>query len=224
VISFLYPSFCRFCGLHIKKDSIFCTSCDSKITPTPSITINLNKNFSCKIYAASDYKDPLKKLILRKNSSRFVFADRLASRQLGNIIYQKVVALESGWGSRFTFDLIIPVPLHWTRYAKRGFNQSHEMAKVLGKKLGIPVIRLLKRTRSTLFQSKLSFDLRQKNLQKVFVVRKKYINNLDNIIKHKRILFVDDLYTTGATIKNVIRPILRYNPGTISVFVACRVP
>jgi ComF family protein len=199
LLSILYPSFCRFCSVFICQGKIFCESCESKIKPVTG-----------EVFAVSAYKDPLKKLVLRK-----MYSDRLASIQLAQLIYERTTI------KNVLFDYVVPIPLHWTRYAWRGYNQSYEMAKFLGKKLKIPVLKILRRVRRTIFQSKLSNEQRKKNVKNVFVVGNKYRDS--GILKNKRILIVDDLYTTGATVENAKRPLKKEGAKFLAVAVACKV-
>ncbi len=89
------------------------------------------------------------------------------------------------------FDALVPVPLHWRRRWQRGFNQSDLLARGLGRKWGIPVIRALRRLRYTVTQTALSHSARRKNVAAVFAPRR----NLNS----QRILLIDDVLTTGST-------------------------
>jgi len=227
VTSFLFPSLCRSCGVFVRNEAVFCQSCDEKISPISSFTLSVTTQFSIKIYAACAYEGPFRKLILRKNRSAFSSADRLASRQLAYVMCEKIEAIKTPlfwqkWSGAFPVDFIVPIPLHWTRYAKRGFNQSYEMARVVGERLDRPVLRLFQRSRRTKFQSRLSSSDRQENVKGVFKIRRKYEDDFKNLVYNKHILFVDDLCTTGATIKNVARVLLKAKPQSISAMVACR--
>jgi predicted amidophosphoribosyltransferase len=99
------------------------------------------------------------------------------------------------------------------------------MAKVLGKKLDIPVVRLLKRKKRTKFQLKLTKSSRQENVKNAFCICKKSRDNLSEIIQDKNIIIIDDLCTTGATLKNMSITLLKKGgqaPRSISALVACR--
>ena len=91
-------------------------------------------------------------------------------------------------------DLVVPVPLHWYRKWRRGYNQAQviaaEVAKVLGARLGADV---LCRTRRTRTQTRLDADARLKNVAGVFQVRKPPL-------EARHILLLDDTFTTGATL------------------------
>jgi ComF family protein len=94
------------------------------------------------------------------------------------------------------FDLIIPVPLHISRKRKRGYNQSEEFGKGLSEMLEIPCSdEFVKRVIKTKTQTRKSRLNRWENVSEVFNVIK------PEAIKDKRILLVDDVVTTGATLE-----------------------
>ena len=96
-------------------------------------------------------------------------------------------------------DAIIPVPLHKSRYRKRGYNQAEEFAKGVSKLLNVPVkTDLIKRVKSTKALKNLDVAGRQNNLKKAFLI-------MQNDVKLKTIILVDDIYTTGATLDEISR-------------------
>lgn len=206
--AFLMPSLCACCKKFLSTTDIFCFACRHKIFPVVSKTIDVTPSFSMTVLAISDYKDPLKKLILAKS-----WSDVLASYQMGELMWQYLPL------QRLDYDLIVPIPLHWTRYAWRGFNQAHEIAKVLQKKKNVPLCHLLKRVKKTKFQSKLISSLRAENLKEAFVLNNTHIQDYRN----KHILLVDDLMTTGSTLRSAAKLLLTLKPRKITVVVVCRV-
>ncbi len=91
------------------------------------------------------------------------------------------------------FDLIVPMAMHWWRRWQRGFNQAEALARVIGKRTGIPVLDLVRRTRSTSRQAGLTNSARRKNVSGTFAVRQ------PERLRERRVLLVDDVLTTGAT-------------------------
>lgn len=90
---------------------------------------------------------------------------------------------------------IVPVPLHENRMKERGFNQSEELAKGISSILDIFTLKdLLIRIKDTPHQTDLTRSQRQENIKKAFQVRD------SRVIQGKKVLLVDDVYTTGATI------------------------
>lgn len=95
---------------------------------------------------------------------------------------------------RWKPDVIIPIPLYWLKYWKRGYNQAELIAKEVSVMLNIPVdLHLLKRNRHTKPMKELNDADRVKNLENAFKISA-------DIVKYKKVLLIDDIYTTGATI------------------------
>ena len=96
-------------------------------------------------------------------------------------------------------DVIMPVPLHWMRRRKRGYNQAQILAEELGRMLNIPVdSKSLVRRKKTSPQKKLGHDARKKNLKKAFAVKQTFL-------PVRKVLLVDDIYTTGNTLDAVAK-------------------
>ena len=88
-------------------------------------------------------------------------------------------------------ELVTFVPMHPWRRLRRGLNQSEVLAVWMAKRLGLPCRGVLNRTRNTVQQAKLTGEERQKNLKDAF--------RADESVNGKRVLLVDDVFTTGAT-------------------------
>lgn len=94
---------------------------------------------------------------------------------------------------------LLPIPLHSSRYRDRGFNQAEIIAHALGKRLGIPVkTDLLIRVKKTIPQVEMKDrDKRLANMKDVFAIK-----NPQSAIRNSRIMLVDDVFTTGATLRS----------------------
>lgn len=92
------------------------------------------------------------------------------------------------------FDLIVPVPLHWTRALTRGYNQASLLCDILSKETGKPARSILRRVRATPKQASLDRAGRMKNLRGAFALRPS--KRCDG----RGILLVDDVLTTGSTL------------------------
>ena len=90
-------------------------------------------------------------------------------------------------------SVLCPVPLHWTRYIERGFNQSELIARFLSKRTDLPVHILLRRIRCTGHQAWRTREERLHAMHDAFVVRK-------NMTMPKHVVLIDDIVTTGATL------------------------
>ena len=120
-------------------------------------------------------------------------------------------------------DYFVPIPLHWSRYAHRGFNQAHIIAKYLSKQTHTPMANLLMRSKKTLFQSRLKMSDRQGNVENVFSLHPWYTwrSELEKF-KGKHLMLVDDLCTTGSTLKSAARALQVLKPASVNAIVCCR--
>lgn len=92
------------------------------------------------------------------------------------------------------WDIIVPVPLHALKKQRRGYNQSEQFALGLSRSLGIPAEELLLRIKNTPTQTRKSRLERQSNVDEVFALKS------GKRVTGKRVLLVDDVLTTGATL------------------------
>jgi ComF family protein len=116
----------------------------------------------------------------------------------------------NGWGLPAP-DLIVPVPLHPKRLRERGFNQSGVLAGELARKIKVPVsFDVIRRKHQTLPQTRLKRAERLKNVKGAFE-----ICDVDTV-RGRRVLLVDDVYTTGTTLSECAR-ILKSKGGASEV-------
>jgi ComF family protein len=113
-------------------------------------------------------------------------------------------------------DMIVPVPLHWKRFYQRGYNQSELLAIMLGRKIHKPCRKVLKRIRPTTRQATLSREERLKNLKNAFAVPH------PEKVKDQKILLVDDVLTTGATLHACAETLLTAGAASVVVFTIAR--
>jgi len=113
------------------------------------------------------------------------------------------------------FDVVIPVPLHSARRRERGYNQSDLLAREVAAHLGIPFLtRALKRVKNTRSQTGLKREERLLNVQGAFRVKDK------PAVSGKAVLLVDDVTTTGATLKACGEALILVGAGKVMAVVA----
>ncbi|HVX83266.1 MAG TPA: phosphoribosyltransferase family protein [Phycisphaerae bacterium] len=117
-------------------------------------------------------------------------------------------------------EALVPVPLHWWRRVRRGFNQAEELAREAGKLGGWRVVRGLKRVRRTGEQTRMdSATRRQENLRGAFLAR------ADGGMAGKHVWLVDDVSTTGATLRAATAALKNlpgeWRPASVNAAVLC---
>ena len=116
-----------------------------------------------------------------------------------------------------SYDTIVPVPISKKRYKERGYNQSYLIAKEISKKTKLELQnRCIIKSKNVIEQSKLNKEEREKNIKGVYEIIDK--ENLQN----KRIILVDDIYTTGNTVNECCKILQKAQPKSISVIVIAK--
>jgi ComF family protein len=117
-------------------------------------------------------------------------------------------------------DALVPVPLHWRRLWARRFNQSAALAQVVARASGVPVAHeALKRVKPTQQQVGLSQAERARNVQGAFRVPEAGRIH----VAGRRLVLVDDVLTSGATVDVCARALLRAGAANVDVLVFARV-
>jgi len=119
------------------------------------------------------------------------------------------------WG-REDFDIVAPVPLHPKRSRERGFNQSELLARSLSRQIALPWVRALVRTRPTLPQVGLSDARRRDNVRNAFRC------TAPEAVYGRRVLLIDDVMTTGATVSSAALALLDGGAIRVSVLTVAR--
>ena len=178
--------FCAKCGRHLEwdvKGQDFCADC-------------MHTRFSfARAQSACLYTGTTKKCIQLLKYSKRLCLLRPLSELLKDFAIKHVDIKR--------FDWVVPVPLHRTTFANRGFNQAHLLAKGLARDFRLKVFTGLKKSQVSESQSKLTQDRRRKNIKGAFTI------NNGRALKNKSALLIDDVLTTGSTANECSR-ILRY--------------
>ena len=191
-----------------------CTKCQKALTfeeqNKQSLCYSCQENNSFnKIFTVFSYQDPIKKLILDlKFKQQLVYGDFL-----GKILAEFVI---DNWYQYHPLpDIIIPVPLHVDRLRSRGFNQAFELSKYITKVTKIKTNNTACiRTKNTINQASLLKAKRNINIKHAFAATK---------FPYEHIAILDDVVTTGGTIKSLCKAISAKNSNIIiDVWCICR--
>jgi len=149
---------------------------------------------------------------------RVVHAMKYADQPLIGYQLGKQAAIEMQYADFFeNIDVIVPIPLHPKRLRERGYNQSEYIARGIREITGIPVDTThVTRVRNTSQQALQSGEERKHNVADAFAV------NHPEQMYRKHILVVDDLITTGETMRSCLEAMKRFRGATFSVFALCK--
>lgn len=187
------PFRCYGCGFEavIGPDGL-CPDCRAKILfcPAPTVLQPLDG-----LAVGVQYTDPIRHAVIGlKSDARFFEAPFLA----------QYMTVPDGW----QVDLLVPVPLHPIRSLLRGFNQSELLAQLLSARTGIPYSnKLLYKSRFTAQQKQLTPEARRKNVRNSF--------RADPLCKGLRLVLIDDLFTTGATLYECAKTLKRAGASAV---------
>ena len=185
--SSIMPLCCVFCGIRtLPPETCICSGCDADLpriaSPPPPVSSPLEYDV-----APLAYEFPVDAAIKALKFKRSLFY----GPALAELLCRACRHLPDD------IDAVLPVPLHWQRRWFRGFNQADEIAAPVAKHLGVPLLRNVKRVRATPFQSGLSARERARNLRDAFEV--------DGALSARHVLIVDDVITTGATVRQLAK-------------------
>ena len=162
-----------------------------------------NKNFYFdRAISCIEYCDKSKVLVL----SLKYYGNTYMSRYIAQVMRDKLEF------EQLSADYIIPVPLHKKRMRIRGFNQAEKIASYLSECTNIPIIDCIKRNRNTKRLYALNKFQREKELKNAFEVK----GGSEKIIG-KRIILVDDIFTTGTTVNEISKKLKIYGVDEIIV-------
>lgn len=218
----LLPRVCLLCGARTRLDVPLCLPCLAEM-PRPGPTcyrcgVALPVDGLCpgcqrrppafgRTLVAAEYVSPLRELVHGlKFHGRMVVAELL-----GGLLAEVVVQRGEG-----VPQLVLPVPLHRRRLRARGYNQAAEIARAAARQLDLPVdVESCRRIRDTTPQSELpNAAQRIRNLEGAFVLQRP--------LNAGHVAIVDDVMTTGSTVGEMARTLVRGGVGRVDIWACCR--
>ncbi|MBU6301938.1 MAG: ComF family protein [Verrucomicrobia bacterium] len=191
-----FPALCEPCRFRLHPlEAPFCEICGEKfhgLAQGPMSCWNCRGRALAFDFARSGYHahELVRELIHRLKYGREIALSRLLGQLLLRNWEDRRVERHRDW-------ILVPVPLHPRRERERQFNQSDELCRVVSAETGLPRLPALRRVRATTAQASLDQESRLENLKDAFVLVRQ--PEVLERIEGKRILLVDDVFTTGAT-------------------------
>ncbi len=225
IIDFLFPKFCLGCGC---PGTYICTDCRKRIIPfeksrclycNKSSYIGLTHPSCCKrlnidgITIIFQYNPFMRKVVksIKYRLAREVFRELTININPSHL--ESLLKMKRVYGKA----LIQPIPLEKSRFLKRGFNQSVLIARFFSRILGLKVADYLKRSAPSDPQAELkSRSRRYGNIRGVFTLRP------DSSLDNKTFVLVDDVVTTGATVREAARVLKKNGAKRVYVLSLCR--
>lgn len=226
----LFPPVCPGCRTLVSEPGTLCATCWPKI--------RFIEHPVCPVYGTPFTHEMGPGMISAEAIARPpVFARARAAAAYDGVARQMVQALKyhdrtdlawwmAGWMIRAGSELIseagviVPVPLHRMRFFSRRFNQSAELARALSLRTSLPFSpEALERVRKTHQQVGLDRTAREANVRGAFLVPEVH----EIAVRGRRVLLIDDVYTTGATVGAAARALLKAGASEVDVLTFARV-
>ena len=226
IMDFLAPPVCPFCEKDVfKGESGICGKCDSELPQFPErrcpgcggpLDGILDLCEACADAGPRPWSMAVSAFPffgeIRLAVHRFKYRNRIS---LAPFFGKKMAQAWVTYGTD-DIDFVSYIPLHWMRFMERGYNQAELLAAQVARHLEIDTLCTLRRNRSTGRQATLGRTDREQNLRGAF---KPY---RPERFEGKRILLVDDVFTTGSTLAEATRTLLKSGAESVSVLTIAR--
>lgn len=196
------PARCLCCGRAVRPERLFCPGCVPALPKEPlSREFPLSGGGSLAVAACFPYEKGFRRTLHRLKFQE----ERALARPLGTLMAEAASSLGED------FDGVTWVPMSPQKLRRRGYNQSELLAKAVAKELGLPAWDLLEQVRETDTQHSLTRAQRADNVRGAYRAKSAALG--------KRLLLVDDIVTTGATLRACAQGL--YGAGAQKVCAVC---
>lgn len=224
LVELLYPDKCVVCGDIVAPKHAFCVVCEKGLPYVKgTICLHCGKNVEENQVFCMDCSKTQHRFCCNRSVFRYegkikqaMYELKYGNKKVMAEYFAQQIYIELGdWIRSLEIDGIIPIPLHKKREKRRGYNQSELIAERLGALLDIPVYaKQLVRVQKTRPQKELNGEQRKNNVKNAFKIN-------ENAIQLKRVMLLDDIYTTGATLNAATVKLFEYGTREVYTVTAC---
>ncbi len=199
VKQFLFPPKCPLCGSLVEGNDLYCKTCSEKYFEHETRVFNVpigKKSKMLAVHTGHYYEGYYKKYVEKfKFSGKTSYAEKLSEIMLSTL-------------PNIKFDFVTFVPMCSDKFKKRGYNQAELLAQKLSEKINVPCVEIFEKVRHNKTQHKLNARERIINVKNAYKVK------ID--ISGQKILLIDDIITTGATMCECARISYKANAALVT--------
>lgn len=208
----IYPRICGICE-KINRNSL-CNKCEIQLKKQQDVNIinqgkEIQEKYFNELIYVFKYEGQIRKLILdyKFNDKPYIYLTFVNFLLKNEKIFENIKK----------YDKITAVPISKKRLKTRGYNQSQLIAKEIARQTNLELVNnCIIKTKNIIEQSKLNREDREKNIKGVYQLKNK------QLIENKKILLIDDIYTTGSTVNECSKILRQGNPKEIGILVLAK--
>lgn len=212
ILNLIYPQTCGICG-KINENSL-CKKCEIKLNKQAENRIikegnEIEDKYFNELMYIFRYEGQIRKLIIdyKFNDKAYLYKMFVNFLLKNKKIFENIK----------NYDTIIPVPISKKRKNERGYNQSLLISRNIAEKTNLELMNnCLIKTKNIIEQSKLNKEDRFQNIQGVYDLKNK------KLLENRKILLIDDIYTTGSTANECSKTLRAANPDKVGILVLAK--
>ncbi|MDE6267133.1 MAG: ComF family protein [Muribaculaceae bacterium] len=198
LLSVIFPDVCEICGSTlVPGEMLLCSHC---LHAMPRLNLFTNKfnDIHHRLFSTHSHIDKAAALYAYHRHDEYaevILTMKYRNRpDIGEKLGMMLAREADQYGFFNGVDMLLPVPMHWWKKLRRGYNQSEEIARGISKVTGIPVRNYLKAARKHGTQTHRTAKMRWENTKGIYSVRK------TDLLEGKHVMLIDDVITTGSTL------------------------
>ena len=212
ILNLIYPQTCGICG-KINSNAL-CKKCEINLNKQSENQIikegtEIEDKYFNELMYIFRYEGKIRKIIIdyKFNEKSYIYVTFVNFLLKNKKIFENIKK----------YDTIIPVPISKKRLKERGYNQCLLISREIAQKTNLELVNnCLIKTKNIIEQSKLNKEDRIQNIQGVYELKNQ------QLIENKKILLIDDIYTTGSTVNECSKILQQGNPNKIGILVLAK--